>query len=68
MKDYQASVCRYQPQLLASVDNDNLRLDNSSQLSQPHSIIVKYHAKTLKFSNCFIIAATIDFGTGLSST
>ena len=43
MKNYQASVCpRYEPQPLASVDNDKLRLDISSYHAQPHSIIVNY--------------------------
>ncbi len=40
---YQAEVCRYQPKPKAEVNNDKLRLDNSS-----------YHVKT-KFNNCFII-------------
>ena len=41
MKNYQASVCRYQPQPLASVDNDIL-LNNSSYHAQPHSTIANY--------------------------
>ena len=52
MKNYQASVCGYQPKLKAEFqtrnkaedDNDKLRLDDNSS----------YHVKT-KFSNCFII-------------
>ena len=42
MKNYEASVCRYHPQPLVSVDNDKLRLHNSSYNAQPHSIIVNY--------------------------
>ena len=42
MKNYQASVCRYQPWPSASVYNDKLRLDNSSYHAQSLSIIVKH--------------------------
>ncbi len=41
MKNYQAEVCRYQPKPKVEVDNDKLRLDNSS-----------YYVKN-KFNNCF---------------
>ena len=43
MKNYQAEVCRYKPKPKAKVDNDKLRLSNSS-----------YDVKT-EFNNCFII-------------
>ncbi len=43
MKNYQASVCRYQPLPLTSVDNDKLRLDNSAYFAQLHSMIVNYY-------------------------
>ena len=42
MKNYQAEVCRYRPKLKAEVDNDKLKLVNSS-----------YHVKT-ELNNCFI--------------
>ena len=52
MKNYQASVCRYQPKPKAEfqtrnkaeIDNDKLRLDGNSP----------YYVKT-EFNNCFII-------------
>ena len=52
MKDFQASVCRYQSQPLGSIDNDKLWLNNSSYHAQPHLIIVKY--KITKISFIFI--------------
>ena len=43
IKNYQAEVCRYQPKPKAEIDNDKLRLVNSS-----------YHVKT-ELNHCFII-------------
>ena len=42
MKNYEALVCCINLMSLASVDNDKLRLGNSSYHVQPHSIVVKY--------------------------
>ncbi len=41
MKNYHAEACRYQPKPKAELDNDKLRLENSS-----------YHVKT-EFINSF---------------
>ncbi len=43
MKNYEAEVCRHQLRPKAEIDNDKLRLRNSS-----------YHV-TSEFNNCFII-------------
>ena len=40
MKNYQAEVCYYEPRPKAEVDNDKLRLGNSSNRVQPHSMMV----------------------------
>ena len=45
------SVCRYQPKPSPSVDNDKLRLDNSSYHAQPHLIIVRYLEKEGSYKN-----------------
>ena len=43
IKNYQASVCHYQPCMSSTwVDNDKRRLGNSSYHVYPHSIIVNY--------------------------
>ena len=43
MKNYLVEVCYYQPKPKTEVDNDKLRLVNSS-----------YHVK-IEFNNCYII-------------
>ena len=43
MKNYQTEVFRYQPKPKAEVDNDKVKLDNSS-----------YHVE-IEFNNCFVI-------------
>ena len=51
----------YPPQLLASVDNNVLDLQNSSFPTQPHSIIANYTTKAVVFIKKRSPAALLPF-------